>query len=375
MGLGVALAVVIMPFSSTSASLVGVTVALIVVGVWFAILAGVWYGRREENLLWALIAGVLGWLMLGAGIYAISPNVAFPFTTVICILMFFISYKYMELNQDSFIPIPHLIREDEIPDYQQQYPYSHDPGRIRQKPRDLDQTSKPRYWGSWKGKVILAIAEARTQLALNEIIAGTDLHSSAVTIAIKELQETGDITYEINQTYLVEPELYHEYRAYIKMNQRKTPGYSQPASKPQATVSHKHSGYSQPASKPQATVSHKHRTNNGEMVRSKSEVIVANTLAHLGINYEYEKRLENPHESSDSIHPDFTIHHNGKVLYWEHLGMLQRSSYKANWERKRSWYYKCGFGDSLIISRDGEDGSIDAQTIEAIVRSRILQSS
>jgi hypothetical protein len=111
------------------------------------------------------------------------------------------------------------------------------------------------------------------------------------------------------------------------------------------------------------------------MVRSKSEVIVANTLAGLGINYEYEKRLENPHESNDSIRPDFTIHHNGKVLYWEHLGMLQRSSYKANWEWRRSWYYKCGFGDSLIISRDGEDGSIDAQTIEAIARSRILQSS
>jgi len=357
MGLGLALSVVIWLYSSTLGPSVGAAVASLVAGVWFALLAGVWYGRSKRNLLWVLIAMALGWLFLGASVIGTSPNAVYPFATVTCILVFFISYKYLELNQDRCIPIFHRISEDRTPDYQWQYPFSHDPGRIRQMPRDLDQASRPRYWGSWKGKVILAIAEARTQLALNEIIAGTDLHSSAVTIAIKELQETGDITYEINQTYLVEPELYHEYRAYIKMNQRKTPDYSQTASKPQATVSHKH------------------RTNNGEMVRSKSEVIVANTLAHLGINYEYERRLENPHESSDSIHPDFTIHHNGKVLYWEHLGMLQRSSYKANWERKRSWYYKCGFGDSLIISRDGEDGSIDAQTIEAIVRSRILQSS
>ena len=356
LGLGVALSVVIMPFSSTLATPVGVAVLGMVMGVWFAILAGVWYGRNKRNPLWVLIAMVLGWLFIGVGIYRTSPNAAYLFAPVICLLMSFISYKYMELNQGSFIPIPHLISEDRITDYQQQYPYSHDPERIRQEPRDFGQKLEPRYWSSWKGKVILAIAEARTPLDLNEIIARTELHSSAVTIAIKELQEVGDITYKNNQAYSVEPGLYHEYRAYIKMNQGITTDYSQPSSMRQATNSHKH------------------RTNNGEMVRSKSEVIVANTLARLGLYYEYEKRLENPHESSNSIHPDFTIHRgDGKIFYWEHLGMLQKPRYKASWELKMNWYRKCGY--EVIISRDGEDGSIDAQTIEAIARSRILQSS
>jgi hypothetical protein len=355
--MGVALSLVITPFAypSTLGTFVGVTAIGLVAGVWFALLAGVWYGKSKRNLLWVLIAMALGWLFLGVGIYGTSPNASLPFATVISILMFFISYKFMELNQDSFIPIPHLISEDEIPDYQQQYPYSYDLGRIRQKPRDLDQTSKPRYWGSWKGQIILAIAEARTPLALNEIISRTELHSSGAMIAIKELHEIGAID-EINQTYSVEPGLYHEYRAYIKMNQGKTPDYPQPASIRQATNTHKH------------------RTNNGEMVRSKSEVIVANTLARLGIYYEYEKRLENPYERSDSITPDFTIHRgDGKVFYWEHLGMLQRPSYKASWEWKMNWYRKCGY--EVITSRDGADGSIDAQTIEAIARSRILRSS
>lgn len=37
--------------------------------------------------------------------------------------------------------------------------------------------------------------------------------------------------------------------------------------------------------------SHVHRTAEGHMVRSKSEVIVANTLTYLGVKYDYEKAL------------------------------------------------------------------------------------
>lgn len=118
--------------------------------------------------------------------------------------------------------------------------------------------------------------------------------------------------------------------------------------------------------------SHKHRTDGGELVRSKSEVIVANILSRLGLEYHYEEPLHNPQNRSDTIKPDFTIYWKGKTFYWEHLGMLHVPQYRESWEWKRNWYDRCGFSDRLIISRDGPDGSIDTQVIEDIARKRIL---
>jgi hypothetical protein len=83
--------------------------------------------------------------------------------------------------------------------------------------------------------------------------------------------------------------------------------------------------------------SHIHRTANGEMVISKSEVIVANTLRSLAVEYLYEQPLIMP----DGTHrlPDFTIPRLGKpTVYLEHLGMLGKAGYRANWEAKRAWY-------------------------------------
>ncbi|WP_433666374.1 AAA family ATPase [Nocardia sp. CA-136227] len=80
-----------------------------------------------------------------------------------------------------------------------------------------------------------------------------------------------------------------------------------------------------------------HRTAAGELVRSKSEVIVANTLRHLGIQYKYEQPLV----MADGTRrlPDFTIHRSNAVpTYWEHLGMLASPGYRADWEAKKAWY-------------------------------------
>lgn len=117
----------------------------------------------------------------------------------------------------------------------------------------------------------------------------------------------------------------------------------------------------------------KHRTSKGEWVRSKGEVIVANTLARLNIQYEYEKPLSNPQDRSEVLHPDFTIYHNGKVYYWEHLGMLSKAHYRETWSKKRRWYERCGYSESLIISKDSRDGGTDSYEIEQTARKRILQ--
>jgi exodeoxyribonuclease V alpha subunit len=115
-----------------------------------------------------------------------------------------------------------------------------------------------------------------------------------------------------------------------------------------------------------------HRTSTGVMVRSKSEVIVADTLTRLGISYEYEKKLTAPEDPSDFKLPDFTVSYEGDTYYWEHLGMLTVPSYREQWERKRQWYEDKGYWDRVITSEDGADGGIDASEIERTARKRIL---
>lgn len=118
-----------------------------------------------------------------------------------------------------------------------------------------------------------------------------------------------------------------------------------------------------------------HRTSTGVLVRSKSEVIVADTFTRLGISYQYELRLPSRHDERDFRLPDFTVHYAGDTYYWEHLGMLDVVSYQESWERKRSWYAANGYLESVITSRDGPDGSIHVPEIEALIRERILGSA
>jgi len=113
-----------------------------------------------------------------------------------------------------------------------------------------------------------------------------------------------------------------------------------------------------------------HRTLTGEMVRSKSEVIVANILTNLSLDYEYEKPLEI--SENDFRLPDFTVMYRGKTFYWEHLGMLEDVSYRKSWEKKLQWYTENGLLEHLITSKDEADGSIDSQIIEQTVKEKIL---
>lgn len=79
-----------------------------------------------------------------------------------------------------------------------------------------------------------------------------------------------------------------------------------------------------------------HRTIRGELVRSKSEVIIANALFENGIAYDYEKPLV-----IDGVRkiPDFTIEdaNTGRTWYWEHLGLLRDAEYRKRWEAKKAF--------------------------------------
>ena len=113
-----------------------------------------------------------------------------------------------------------------------------------------------------------------------------------------------------------------------------------------------------------------HKTARGELVRSKSEVIIADALYNKGIDYTYEKELL---LGEDGVkRPDFTIEdaESGSVFYWEHCGMMPDEKYRRRWEAKRLIYEKHGIveGKNLIVSYDNENGSIDSQAIRNLIR-------
>ena len=117
-----------------------------------------------------------------------------------------------------------------------------------------------------------------------------------------------------------------------------------------------------------------HRTRSGLFVRSKSEVIVADILSGLGLEYEYEQPLVG--SDGTTRYPDFTVedHDTGKTVVIEHLGMLTDPGYCAAWEKKQAWYHDNDVDlagrkrAQLVITKDAPNGSIDAAEIEKKLR-------
>jgi len=127
-----------------------------------------------------------------------------------------------------------------------------------------------------------------------------------------------------------------------------------------------------------------HKTARGEIVRSKSEVIIADKLFAKDIDYCYEQSLK----GNDNIvkYPDFTIENSetGVTYIWEHCGMLNDPNYNKKWLNKLEWYksqgiipyenYEKYIDDTgiqpekvLIITQDDENGGIDSFEIEQLV--------
>lgn len=111
-----------------------------------------------------------------------------------------------------------------------------------------------------------------------------------------------------------------------------------------------------------------HRTKNPQLiVRSKSEVIIANELISNDLPFEYEKIFE---KNGRRCIPDFSFEtHGGDVIVWEHLGMLDLPSYKASWEKKLAFYHEIGFkeGENLFTTQDHENGRFDTSEVIEVI--------
>src|SRR5262249_32751391 len=115
-----------------------------------------------------------------------------------------------------------------------------------------------------------------------------------------------------------------------------------------------------------------HRTLRGELVRSKSELVIANHLHRLGLPYIYERPLEGT-RAPGKLRPDFSfVDDAGDVILLEHLGMLEREDYRRAWEWKKTWYEANGFFEGKNLFTTTEDGGLDMGSIDASAR-RIQQ--
>ncbi len=104
----------------------------------------------------------------------------------------------------------------------------------------------------------------------------------------------------------------------------------------------------------------KHYTARGEIVRSKSEVEIANFLYFHGIpyRYEYPLKLRDGHQTV-TYYPDFIIMDpvTRNVILLEHLGRMDDPEYVEEQVRKRRVYEENGFFEGENIIYTWETGS------------------
>lgn len=115
-------------------------------------------------------------------------------------------------------------------------------------------------------------------------------------------------------------------------------------------------------------------TKKDEMVRSKSEVLLADMYYELGIPYRYEAQflLKN----GKVKYPDFTIlkAKTREIIYHEHLGLLDNEEYRQANLAKLEEYRKNGIytGKNLIITYEAEGCYLNIKEIRKMIEYCIL---
>ena len=127
-------------------------------------------------------------------------------------------------------------------------------------------------------------------------------------------------------------------------------------------------------------------TAHGERVRSKSEVIIADTLLRYNIPYRYEfpitlKRI-NPDDirrdfgSSITLYPDFLCLNTRTrtEFFWEHFGLMDSTEYSNNAAGKLRLYTENGIlaGRNLIITMETQTEPPSIKALEKLIEEFLL---
>lgn len=109
-------------------------------------------------------------------------------------------------------------------------------------------------------------------------------------------------------------------------------------------------------------------TARGERVRSKSEVIIADTLNRMGVPYRYEFPVE---LKRFTVYPDFYCLNvrTRKVFVWEHFGMMSDSDYAGNVLEKLDAYGEKSWipGKNLIFTMESDMRPLSSKMIERMI--------
>ena len=117
----------------------------------------------------------------------------------------------------------------------------------------------------------------------------------------------------------------------------------------------------------------KHKSQNGVLLRSKSEAMIASQLEIYNIPYRYEQRLDTPDQS---FYPDFTILNpdDNQIIYWEHFGLMDDEDYRKSAVSKLDTYFNIGIvqWDNLITTYETNRRPLDVQKVRRIIRALLL---
>ena len=117
------------------------------------------------------------------------------------------------------------------------------------------------------------------------------------------------------------------------------------------------------------------KTANGELVRSKSEVIIADTLLRLGIPYKYEMPFY--YTKAHSFRTDFTALNvkKRKQVYIEHCGRMHKENYRDSFFYKLKKYSNAGLvlGKDIIFTFEDEDHPFDVSVYEKTFQDLLMK--
>lgn len=109
-----------------------------------------------------------------------------------------------------------------------------------------------------------------------------------------------------------------------------------------------------------------HGTRRGEMVACASEVLIANDLHELGIDYKYRYPLSADEEAPL---PAFTVFDAGlRPIVWDHRPYSSAPGARDVWHARLAWYRDHGFreGANLFLTEDATPGQVDAGELRAV---------
>ncbi len=111
-----------------------------------------------------------------------------------------------------------------------------------------------------------------------------------------------------------------------------------------------------------------YKSTSGNMVRSKSEMMIDMLLHQYQIPYRYECALS---LGNALLYPDFTIRHpaTGAYYYWEHFGLMEQPSYASNAFSKLKLYAENGIlpGIHLITTYETLEHPLSMEMVEKII--------